>query len=236
MFMVLKELENQINKKLILMENDLFNEIIHNFDFLILDAKNYVSCIYKKETSPKILMIDYDTKNDFFIFCFNKSIRIIKKSDYLIIKHFISQYSDYTIYYASNECKHLLVKTYPHILFNFTKKDQKHFLNLEIPNFMAQFEIKDMKMKDNWKIIQRCISGFLIKKGYFNSLTNRLQISRKSDQFETEKIIKNPKKFVTLQNIANGSSWNVDIVYDIEEENAFIDKISNNDDDDEQPK
>ena len=125
--------------------------------------------VFKHRNSPEIMIIDkYENKdNKYFILCFDFKIIIIDQqskdnSDEQFLKSILSKHHTFNKYFLLNDedanpesGSEKILSLYTLNKFNNFLINQKHIFNSTI--------------QDIWRIITRCLSAFIIKKGQENS-------------------------------------------------------------------
>lgn len=190
------------------------NEVIKQYSFYSLFKPTDIDSNINSniQDSDFIIINYYKAKMNLegvFILSFNKTIIIIDQSLISNLQPFFSSNSNRAIYFL-NDSKSIFNNdlTIKNIQFEADEIFQE-----EIANFSDQLKINkysNHSINKIWYFISNCIAGYLIKKSY--SKLNH-QIAFKDSW--------NENQFIILRLLGVGSSFNVHLVYCIENENLF---------------
>ena len=89
------------------------------------------------------------------------------------------------------------------------------------------FQICNKKLLSNWTIIQRCISGYLIKKSYLRSRIDRISNCKKILKSDIQEIKIDRNDFITLDLLGKGNS-EVKLIYHTKEQKLYAIKQIDN--------
>ena len=118
--------------------------------------------------------------------------------------------------------KSIIEKQCPNQNFNFSKENNCLFFDSEIPSFSDKLDIKLNKNNKNivdfWRLIQKGISGILIKKSYQNTHYNRIDCFLSNQkEYISNSIDRNiDNKSIELDSLDLTTLSSVFLVYDIE--------------------
>lgn len=211
--------------KAIKINHEHLDSVIHKYTFLHVKMQSDVDnnkIIYQNISSSNVVIINrYEEKDPdiiYFIIGFKNTIIIIEESQFLILQPLFS----------TKKC--LKICFLPRIFdlnlqtkYEIIKSNESHF-NQELQSFNYQLLLHrscSLELKNIWKIIQPCISGYLIKEGYEKTRKNRLEKFIKN-----ERSINSPspmktidkRDFIELRFIGSGSGSVVKLGYHIERE------------------
>lgn len=223
-----QSIEHVINTKSFSMINPLFQETLSKFDIKYLNEDNYFDETKRK---PNIIVVDFfsekmnDSDNGYFILCYDYSIRIINYFDHSIICNLFSQFQKAKIYFVTEYCENILRNLNPNFEKYLINNNDCILNNGEITEFSKSLkknqEKQNQKINKEWKIIQPCIVGYLIKKSCYNGVP-------KFENFDFNDL-KNQNKFINLRNFNTNSSY-VSLYYCVKEEKLMIVKKPNKND------
>mgnify|MGYP001029950258 FL=1 len=194
------------------MQNKYLQDIFYMFSFYYITDIQNKDEIIQVQNESKIMIIDeyQDTDtNKYFFACFDYKIIIYQNQETL--NEFLSKHQDYDKYF---------LKRNP---ITGLKHDDDIFM-YEINNFCEKFGIFNSNLQMFWRLIYRCISGFLIKKSYKNHQIKNHKNSNKKF-LEGQEKIESIDRFIILREIGRGSLASVDLVYYIKREELFALKI-----------
>ena len=170
------EFQELFMRKELNMTDKRFDPLIKKIQFLqILNSDNINNNISNEINNSENIVIDIyeESTNKYFIICFNENIHIIDQSNQTYINLLITDDCIDKLYIL-NEAKNDFIKI-TNIQDDKLKNNQKIELEEEINIFIPYFNlcrIYKTTIIKIWKIIQRCISGYLIQKAYSKSLRN----------------------------------------------------------------
>ncbi|KAK8843603.1 hypothetical protein M9Y10_024662 [Tritrichomonas musculus] len=203
----------------------LNSDIINNSD----NINNSIS--YEINESENIVIDIYEeSTNKYFIICFNENIHIINQSNQAYINKFLTDDCRDKLFIL-NKAKNDFIKI-TKIQDDKLKNNQKiDKLEEEIYNFMQNFNLcriyKTIIIKI-WKIIQRCVSGYLIRKAYSKSLRNEDEsfIPDIERPLYNNKVFKEDE-FVILSTIGLSNTCAIRLAYYIGNERLYCIKSAN---------
>ena len=184
------------NKKIEIVNGELCN-VIKKYMFLKVskndDVPNNENIKQSVKDSKFILINLYTEPNSdqtpYLIIGFKQTIIIIKKSLYSLLDNLFSPREKYIIY---SLCEITDIK----IDHQLNEKDDNNFFE-EIKKFNDNLKLKqtcNTDLKEMWKFIIPCISGYLIKESYEKTKINRIEQLIKYEEQETTKANNNNNK------------------------------------------
>ena len=201
--------------------NALFSQIFYKFNFFIFSIN--IHSIDEIDLIPnkcKIIIIDeYQDNNEnikYFFICFEYKMLIFKEEqndEFSILQNILYKNNKSNVFYLKNNS--ISLKNSNGIDYIFKE---------EINKFSTDFAIKNDDFQHIWKAIVPCLSGFLIKKSYFDF---RIQYDQKSNKkFQCfEKIDKTNMQYIILRQLGRGSSGRVYLIYYIQTESLYALKV-----------
>ena len=222
------ELESVSLKNPVKMTNHLFNKIIDIFVFRHISKNNIQDIdINRKSIQSKIIIIDKyeEFENEYFQICFDYFFFFIDTTNIFLIKEFFEHNLDSTFYSLSADVADILSNNIGIKPKNIIFEDS--FFEEEISNFCKNFRVLNQNLKKVWNHIQRCLAGFLIKKGYSNSCFDRMRAYGKMLNINNEDFDITKNNHIKLRVLGHGNSSNVYLIYHIEKEQIFALKIFN---------
>lgn len=186
----------------------------------IINTEIEIDTLFENIKESQVIMINHIketnqmAENIFFVICFKDSLLILHQSSLNFLHTLFTLNSSLHICYMyktkeyfqneSIQCKEILTD------LNF---------ETEIRNLSNHFKLftTDKTIKDIWPIISQTISGYLIKKSYFQISYNRIQnfISNEEEKSSIPENI-NEDEYVELRRLGNGSIFAVCLLYHIE--------------------
>ena len=207
------------------------NPLIQNFNYyLIQNPDNCNKEIIGQLDKSQVIMIDsyQEETNQYFFICFERHFLIINQSNQNCIKNLFSNISNNKVF-LFKESKDYFIKN---LSFHISESNNdESLLNLEeeIFNFKRNLDlcdIYDQSIINFWNLIRHCISGFLIKKSYFNCTSQRIKtFFMNVDKTEEKEKEFNEDEFIVLRSIPTLNSL-INICYHIEKQQIYCIKIS----------
>ena len=200
--------------------NEHLKDILDKFEFIyypdILQSEKKAK---QYESNSKIIVIDEYMEDSikYYILCFDYKLIILPQEDNtddLILPSIFTRFEDSNKYFIQNCYTQFETDTRNENFFN------------EIRNFSKEFMISNEKVQHFWSIVVNCLSGFLIKKGYQNSLNKHEKYL--NDDFveykeEHSRIV--DKSYIKLRDLGQGSGGRVELIFHISKEEIFALKI-----------
>lgn len=225
-----------------LTKNTFLNDIIGNLAFYMINDENKDhETINQMKNKTKIVIIDAcKLSNVFFLIVhFDETVIIVKDSEFHLLKSYFDNNKDSNIYIInikaaeiyslnidninlpSSSNKNSIMKTNIHI-----EEVNSYFIS-EINQFCIHFS--NQTKLYFWKLIQRSVFGYLIKKSYINHNIDRvLNNNMFFKEIEEKQIYK--KDYIELENVGQGTSSLVRMIFLIETQQLYVMKIIFNDD------
>lgn len=175
------------NKKEIRMKNKKLEKILYKFNFSFNHNKIGNFC------QSKIIVIDKIQGNDnkeYYLVCFDYKLIIINRNkDEAYFNEFLSNNIDSKKYF----------------LMNYNEENNN--LTQEIFNFSVEFQMENFRYQCFWNKVMKCLSGFLIREGYKNSLKEHKQNKNKKEEFDISN-----HNYIKIREIYKESS-KIDLIY-----------------------
>ena len=202
--------------------NPKLNQFLHEHEFIYNHEKiSFPSHlkIFEKMDQSKVVVIDQ--LEEFFIVCFKKILILINKDNLHFLNPLFIRNSSIIFRFLSHPDPIYIEKTE-------IKNDQIDTSNdTDFKNEIYQFNkiftfdhIIDQSFQKIWRVVQSCISGYLIMQSYEISVKNRLKnLENKQDSTSIQPISQN--EYVEIRNIGSSSLSSVSLIYHIEKEELF---------------
>ena len=217
-----REFKEQHDNKLIKFKYNCFNEVIYAFKILQILTSDYINQnIIQDIDESNIIIIDtYETSySKYYIACFIKYLIIFDQLDKRLTNHMLSEKNKRKIIYIPKVQDNSSINIFGDEILKFNER----FIIISKNKYIVTF----------WKVIQSCLSGYLIKKCYIDCNKDRLKKfndtkieSKKFKEFE----------FIYLRRIGATQSTEVHLCYHIITGKFYAVKIFKDDRDNEKSK
>ena len=190
-----------------------FIHILDKFDF----EDKQISDNFKKS---KIIIINHYNESQineqYFIVGFRKTIISINITSINLLLPLFSTNTDITISFIPSTKE----KFDEQIQIKYNEIEYNLIFKEEIWNLNKFYELQPSKLHNYeiWKSIQTCISGYLIKEGYFNLKQNRMNDIEDKQRIKTSTNSIKPNEYVEIRTIGTGSQFTVTLILIIEKE------------------
>lgn len=212
---LLSQFENYIKPQNIIFPNQYLEVLFYQFSFCFIKNKTQLyDEILRLPNKLKIIVIDeYKEGSKSYLFiCFDFNMLILNVDQNSIISflnEFVLKFDNNEIYFLQDN---------PIAKKNSNKIEDQYF-SYELYNFSNEFMVLKNKVRMSSiriqalvKIMFRCMSGFLIKKGY-----KQLKMQKHDRYFQSkeihEKITPKKKCYITLRQLGRGYLASVDLIY-----------------------
>ena len=219
-----KAFQKFIESNSIGLSNDGLNKLFNSYKFNYIIDQNQINYdIISKINNSQIIMIDIfeRSKVNYFIFGFEKTILIVKKSEINIIQSLFSNIN-VLICFMTKKVMDCLQN------FKILHKKQTNF-NTIITSFSNKLNLwsKDQSVVTFWNSIRKCICGYLIEKCIIDCNENRIkkynQISKlkTSEKADRQKELQ-PFEYQEISFFKNGSVSILFLAYHVDEGKLVI--------------
>lgn len=218
-------------KKDIIFRPNTFAKSFYSFSFYLIQSISDITPQINEQIKRKIgethyIIIDKyingnQTPNSLYvILCFEQILLIISETNLFILNEYFTTEINAKLLYLSN-VQHVFQQNIKNVYDE--SKENEFFFN-EAYNNLEIIVRGSKSISYFWSIIKKSLLFYLLKKSYYKTLQNRIkkfsinsQSSFKFENFDED-------KYIILQNIGIGSSSEVKLIYDIENEQFLAGK------------
>ena len=222
------EFKNLNEKNYIRMNYKCYDHFLHEIVFLeIKDEISFDLTLQQKIIQSKVIVIDTYSKDNYqyFIICFdnNNNLIFFDKSLENILNTVLSKI-DVTKIFIIPKPRDNFQHYFDSINLQKDTTQAQEFAE-EIINFKNVFKIERQyndAVNMFWKIINPCLSGYIIRKSYIHSYNNRFDIFMEDIEKSKELNIYDENEFISLITVGMTVTSSIDLYYHNENGKLFV--------------